>query len=947
MSQRPPRTSSLSPVDRLALTPLRAHYLKRELVTLEFGHELAALNSPSSMSLLGPPFLPKARFLNGVPQPAPAPGSAAALQEARGEEASADLPFLKFAFAHFVLSFPFLANCPPNFFSHKLQPFVYSLVSRNLSGEEDGEDVSARHRLAGKVEKHLGLILSAAVKVVENGGNEEVIRIGQGGQAVAGLPATKAGSSASPGLPGRPSPTPSGTARDKEREFSINVVAVRTIRVKGRVRSKDHEEFIVRTQRGGKEDIFVARRYGDFTRLAETLRKECVEQDVKTPPAKDKRVTNAPADGSPRGSIDEPRFDRSGSPVFDGNHVPSLARERNRLTLRAYLRSLLTNPVLAASPAFQSFLLESPIVLSPAEVRDVHVREEMDHMREAEAARFKAEVDGRVAELEGYLRGFKEEMVKSDGLTRVFATIRQTPDIEGLPIEYRKVFEWARISLASTVYQLFLGSDSSSSTFSQLKRIHGMMPYFMLRGVLKISNPVAMIRAFLDLFLARPFGSTSLVQRMFSQGLQDEARELREDSVLVARKIADDRLCQKVDLYVAASKEVQDTFKADAAADGLDLMAVILRSPAEPGLDPRTMQRVQRASMAYTEYMYERSQLSDPEDDEGPDNDDAWLFEDLYVYMRIVTRARDKEQLIELIFEGATSELLKDIVTIFYEPLAKVYKAANIADSLYDLQVFVNDLIKTVEAAEDESLVDPQKTVQLFISLVQRHEARFYHFVHQVHSKGEGLFDNLMQWIELFVNFVRDGLPSPVSLEVLLPHAGPQRAAVLAEVDAIVDYHRQLKLAHHVRMERRLKSRGGKPSDADADAAFVSGVMENLKIGNVMGDVEDIEIEDSASDADEDEDDGASTRTSSSDEEGGPEDPTGAGYRSGAVLQVIPNSRAKGKGGKGSKQARQKVEPPVLKLIPKLVPLFVELVRGELAEARKGAQLKSVSVAAA
>jgi hypothetical protein len=30
-----------------------------------------------------------------------------------------------------------------------------------------------------------------------------------------------------------------------------------------------------------------------------------------------------------------------------------------------------------------------------------------------------------------------------------------------------------------------------------------------------------------------------------------------------------------------------------------------------------------------------------------------------------------------------------------------VYKAANIADSLYDLQVFVNDLIKTVEEAEE------------------------------------------------------------------------------------------------------------------------------------------------------------------------------------------------------------------------------------------------------
>lgn len=94
--------------------------------------------------------------------------------------------------------------------------------------------------------------------------------------------------------------------------------------------------------------------------------------------------------------------------------------------------------------------------------------------------------------------------------------------------------------------------------------MHGMMPYFMLRGILRVSNPVAMIRSVLDLFLARPFGSSSLLQKMFSSGLSEEARELREDSDLVMRKVADDRLCKKVENYVNAPKEVQDAYKAEA-----------------------------------------------------------------------------------------------------------------------------------------------------------------------------------------------------------------------------------------------------------------------------------------------------------------------------------------------------------------------------------------------
>lgn len=52
-------------------------------------------------------------------------------------------------------------------------------------------------------------------------------------------------------------------------------------------------------------------------------------------------------------------------------------------------------------------------------------------------------------------------------------------------------------------------------------------------------------------------------------------------------------------------------------------------------------------------------------------------------------------------FKGVTAELLKDIITIFYAPLAQVYKAASISDSFGDLQTFINDLIRTVEQTEE------------------------------------------------------------------------------------------------------------------------------------------------------------------------------------------------------------------------------------------------------
>lgn len=229
------------------------------------------------------------------------------------------------------------------------------------------------------------------------------------------------------------------------------------------------------------------------------------------------------------------------------------------------------------------------------------------------------------------------------------------------------------------------------------------------------------------------------------------------------------------------------------------------------------------------------------------------------------------------------------------------------------------------------NLVDPQRTVQIFVNLVGRHEGRFYNFVHQVHSKGEGLFDNLMKWIELFINFVRDGLPAPISLDFLLPHAGQARIDVLAEVDAVIEYHRKLKAAHHARMKKRMVK--GEQSEKDADTAFVTGVMDNLHISSVMGDVADVTAEDS----EEEEQDFDAAHSHSSDDEDGPEDTQG--FRpppnrssSSPVLERIPDKRRK--------KDRAPIEPPKLKLIPQLVPVFVELVRGELNAARKIAQTK-------
>lgn len=61
-----------------------------------------------------------------------------------------------------------------------------------------------------------------------------------------------------------------------------------------------------------------------------------------------------------------------------------------------------------------------------------------------------------------------------------------------------------------------------------------------------------------------------------------------------------------------------------------------------------------RAHRAHKEYVKSQESLQDSDDDEGPQDEEAWLFEDLSVLTKLYSRLRDREQLIELIFEVGT-----------------------------------------------------------------------------------------------------------------------------------------------------------------------------------------------------------------------------------------------------------------------------------------------------
>ena len=195
--------SNDQPSKKSTLTPIRAHYLKKALIQLEFARELQSITADappnvSTLSYLGQPFSP-------LPKDVP----------------PADIPFLKYVLRQFVLTFPFMAEAPKDFYSQKLQPFVAVLISRGLTPtsalDDEVQEDALQRKILQKLERNLSLFLGSAIKIVEP---EEVVRLTQADlNRLEVLTAQRE----------------RRRAKSKD-SFDVNIVSVRTIIEKGRDR---------------------------------------------------------------------------------------------------------------------------------------------------------------------------------------------------------------------------------------------------------------------------------------------------------------------------------------------------------------------------------------------------------------------------------------------------------------------------------------------------------------------------------------------------------------------------------------------------------------------------------------------------------------------------------------------------------------------------------------
>ena len=382
-----------------------------------------------------------------------------------------------------------------------------------------------------------------------------------------------------------------------------------------------------------------------------------------------------------------------------------------------------------------------------------------------------------------------------------------------------------------------------------------MIPYTALKQVIRFANPAAVMGGVLDLFLAQPFGARSLAQRAFGMALNDGIRSFQKSIDSLVTKINDPVLCEKLRQFCYSPEDVKNAVRAEASTDEVDLIVAILRS--EHFTPELTSDQIGIVFNAYVAWINAVENVDDSM------KAGAELFANLKQLLKMYTRQRDKAQMLSVIEEPVTLQLFRDLFTIFYEPLVRVYKSANVYSSVTDFSNFMDDMFTVLAQAQRQDVsADPNQTVQSFIDLCARHEDNFYKFVHEVHIHDNGLFTKLMGWLEGILEFLRHG-PKGGKLDMNALFQGAvdmssiDKLIAIAEINALIAWQEERKKWHQDKTRQKMAAEGTTPSSSKtgSSANALDNAFRSSDFGLNESDLAELRDSEAFSSGDEDEED--------------------------------------------------------------------------------------------
>lgn len=749
------------------LTPTQEHFLKKYLLEEQLSKELHNFNEPNCCQLLGYPFKSSSNKNN------------------QNDELSSKLPLLSFFFKQFLTTFPFITNNSPknqqDFWQNTLQPFIESFNTKPISHLEEREEKITKRR---QVNKKLlsGLLLFYNAVIITD-------------QEINYLTETHYKPSDTGKLDKFHNKKEIITSNNsKSGSNGLNIVAVRVIyenptNISSWIpfynRIKVYHLFIIELQNDNQDTYYIAKSYQNFKTLHNKLKKKFpgLFTEIHLPSHKDKHDNGWEINNDKESLAYEEEEDTASC-----SNDKILIREKMRLSLRGYLKSLMKIPEVAHCTILSEFLTTNKTTLTRDDIIDYNQRQEHEELMKQTQIEFQQQTTKIMLLLTKDFESFKSQLIMNPGtITQIFYELGSTPDIKQMSPLLKTFNEWCKVEIAATIYQTFISQDNSSEWFNKVKKFHRIFPHNIVYGILKYTNPMKIISRIVDLLLvnipsfswnllelndhSKKNGARNLLSMIFIMLLNEDLNGFdKELSILESNLIGYEVYLQRIKNYVQLDYKQINSIRDEQTLNNQDLLLTILLTPKlTPQVDDDdNNNKFNEIESSYHHYrnITNAEKLEESE-----------LYLNLKQYWQIQIRKRDKDLFKQLWQEPELSELIKKFLIIFYQPLMTIFTKSDVHLAFRGLQKFIDDLIETVTKINNEEIyyLNSFEIYNKLKNLLDRHENVIWEFIHKIYIKDDQhLFLNLIKWIEKYLTMMRIKFINPeiVKINIHTPNSG-------------------------------------------------------------------------------------------------------------------------------------------------------------------------------
>lgn len=438
-----------------------------------------------------------------------------------------------------------------------------------------------------------------------------------------------------------------------------------------------------------------------------------------------------------------------------------LSHERMRTSLRQYLRNLANDRETSENIILQNFLIKENIIDSNKFDDfikiDIENRSLLDVNNLQNQLKLQKIALTKSMALQDSMKKFKTSLLRDEkNLLVLMNELKTKTSVNQLSPLLKTFIEWFKIYFASMIYQMFLGNDNSYSFYTQVRRLHKLIPYSIMSQIMKFTNPISIMKSMIDLFMAQPFGSYSLLQTMFSTILSDDLRsqintiKKLENLTIESHKNASTiiKAIKKVLGYHHNHDNDPPMFDMNEIHEESQMLAkpvvliILMKCESAKMIDNESFMEVMESYESWSKQ----------------DLQEGIYFQHIKELLQLYIKENDKKLMRKLWQDPELSRLLKAMVTMIYEPMIKIFKIARMDIALKNFEKFMNDLIKLMDSIINgtQGINTKFNVIEDILDLITRHQDTFFQFVHDVYvNDTEGIFEGFIKWFCSIIKFLQ------------------------------------------------------------------------------------------------------------------------------------------------------------------------------------------------